>query len=784
MIKFLLMLSLLAPSAKEQKPLYRDASATPEARTEDLLSRMTLDEKIAQLECAWLTLRPMFTDGKLDWQQLDTRFINGLGQVGRISENKKLGFSTMGPEEAAQQYNEFQRYFVEHTRLGIPMMTHEEGLHGHQAKCATVLPMPLGMSCSWDEDLYREAYTMVAKEIRATGGHEVLAPVVDVAREPRWGRTEETMGEDPYLIGRLGVAQIQGYQGQVVNGCIDDQHVAATLKHFGIHAVSEGGHNKAASYVDEITAMDVYLRPFKTCIEQAQPWNVMITYPEIWGVPAHGNKKLIDEVLRGKFGFQGMTVSDYCGVQQIYEDVNAAESIEDAALMALTAGLDIELPEPAAYSHLKELVEAGRLDEKVIDTSVRRILLQKFRLGLFEHPYIEVAIAEAAVGNAENRAIAYRAATESIVLLQNENNTLPFDRQKIKTLAVIGPNAAVTQMGGYTDKPRQAPSVLEAIQERVGNDIKVLYAEGCKIVMPGPMELVKYSMGPNLSGVYQRPTTVLATEEVNAPLIAEAIEVARQADAVILCLGSNSVIAKEDGDTPSLELLGAQNELAQQIAQLGKPTAALIITGTPNNLSQLRENTPAILQCYYLGQEGGYAMVDALFGEINPSGKLTMSIPRGADHLPAYYSQKRGASTKYTASRPADALYPFGFGLSYTTYEYSNARLSANQMSLDGSVDLLVDVTNTGIRDGAEIVQMYIKDDYSQVVRPAKELKGFARVELKAGETKTVKMSIDRSSLEYYNADIELVADPGTFTIMVGPSSNKIVSTLTLTVVE
>lgn len=786
---FPLLILLLLVSCAEKAPLYKDAGAAPEARARDLIGRMTLQEKVQQLRSAWNGFMAMYSpEGELDWDQFGAAYGDGLGGMERMSEDKSSFMALMASyspgrstRAVVEQYNRFQHYFVDSTRLGIPLLVHEEGLHGLIAGGTTHFPMPIGLACSWDEDLMTDIYTIVAKEIRARGGHQVLAPVTDIVRDPRWGRTEETMGEDPYLCGRLGAAQIKAYQGEEgPHGEIDAEHVAATIKHFGVHGQSEGGSNTGPHFVDRLYAYETFFRPVRMAIDEAHPHSVMISYPETWGVPAHINRELIQDGLRGALGFDGLIVSDYGGI----EDAVASHIVSDkkeAAYLAFQAGVEWDLPEGASYQYLPELVKEGRIKEADIDKAVYHVLLEKFRLGLFENPYLDPDASEAALCTPEASQIAYKAAAESMVLLQNRGDVLPFDASKIRTLAVIGPNATATTMGGYSGAPKYAVSVLDAVKAKYGDRMNILYAEGSKITYQ-PQKGGDIIASAVVEDYLDH--SVEAPESINRPLVDEAVALARRADAVILCLGSNSSVAREGtgptlpGDTPSLELLGMQNELAERIAALGKPTCALVITGTANNTSRLAEAVPAVVQCWYGGQEGGNAWVDAVFGEINPSGKLTISIPRGGDHVPAYYAYKRSSRRGYTLGQDISPLWPFGHGLSYTTYKYENVRLSASEMTADGCVEALVDVTNTGTRAGDEIVQMYICDEISSVSRPVKELRGFARVHLEPGETKTVRLPIDRSSLEFYNADLKLVAEPGEFTVMVGPSSAETQSAL------
>ena len=763
------LLIALMTSCSESLPLYKDPSATPPERTEDLLKRMTLEEKVQQLRCVWWGRQSLYNEaGELDWDKMAERFGDGLGQWGRISENQTPTYSQdmfMTIEESVRLNNMIQKWFVDSTRLGIPVIIHEEGLHGHAAKGATHFPMPIGLASSWDEELFHEVYTVVAKEIRARGGHQVLAPVLDIVRDPRWGRTEETMGEDPYLNGRLGIAQVKAYQGETgPDGEIGPDHVSVTLKHFGVHGQSEGGSNVGPSFVDENYALETFLRPFRMAFDEAHPHNVMITYNELWGVPSHTNRHLVTDILRDKMGFDGVVVSDYAGVEDALM-INIVSEPKEAAYLAFEAGVEVELPEGATYGNLVELVREGRIKESAIDDAVRHVLLEKFRLGIFEDPYIDLEESLSKIATPEHRRLAYKAAAESMVLLQNRGGVLPFDESEIKTIAVIGPNAKVARLGGYTGQPISPVSVYDAVKTGYGDKMNVLYAEGCRMTVPSQWSETN-------------PDRLLpAPESVNRPLVEEAVRVARKADAVILCLGSEEAIAREGynsmvpGDTPSLELFGMQNELAERIAALGKPTCALIITGSPNNISRVAAAVPSVLQCWFPGEEGGNAIVDAVFGKINPSGKLTISIPRSAGHVPAYYSYKRASRRGYTIGQDITPLYPFGFGLSYTSFEYSGLRLSASEMPVDGSVEVMVDVTNTGSRAGDEIVQMYIRDDISSVSRPVKELRGFERISLEPGETKTVRFVIDSSSLEFYDISLELVVEPGTFTVMVGPSS-------------
>ena len=743
---------------------YKNSQLSPEKRADILLEQMRLDEKVAQLQCCWMDKRAFFTDGKFDVEKAEKYLKNGIGVLARMNEDldcSKSGYhNTLHPRQAVEQYNEVQRFFIERTRLGIPFMNHEEGLHGQQSADATSFPVPIALASSWNEELVYEVYRCVAKELRSRGCGEVLAPVLDVVRDPRWGRTEECMGEDPYINTRLGIQQVKAFQGDGIY--LDDEHVAATMKHFGVHGQSEGGVNVAPSFVDEIWAHEVFLKPFRDVIRETQPMNVMITYNDIWGQPAHMNKHLLQDILRKEFGFKGLVVSDYEGIANLKNLNCVTDSLDEAGAICLEAGIDVEYPMVAGFKNLAELVKTGRLSETTINAAVKRVLIEKFRLGLFEHPYLDPDKAERIVGCLEHRKVAYQAAAESMVLLKNDNGFLPIDRNKYKTIAFIGPNADRCILGGYSSQPKDTITPLRAIREKYGNDINILYAEGVKLTdvnSPFPANIKLYSA------------------QDNAKRIAEAVEVAKKADLIVLFVGGNEGMSREayapmaPGDLPSLELMAGQKELIAKIAALHKPTCAFVNSGTTYNLQPLEDAVPAIIQCWYLGQETGYAIVDVLFGDINPSGKLTISFPRSAGHVPCYYSYIPSSRRGYNLDYEITPLYPFGYGLSYTTYEYGNLKIDKEMMHAGEIVKVSITVKNVGTRAGDEIVQMYIKDNFSSMSRPIKELKGFKKIHLEAGEQKEVTFTIGEDQLAFYDSNLNWQVEPGTFTVMVGSSS-------------
>ena len=761
----MLIIALLFSSTAlfAQQPIYKNKNLMPDVRAKDLLKKMTVDEKLMQLQCLWIQKSRILNDkGEFDEVKAKNALKNGLGELARLNEN--AGPNSLGyhPKKAAELYNKIQHYFVDKTRLGIPVMTHEESLHGQQTQDATNFPIPIALASSWDESLMTEIFTNVAEEVRARGGHHVLAPVIDVTRDPRWGRTEETMGEDPYLISRLAVAQIKAYQGNGIY--LGKKNVATTLKHFGIHGQSEGGVNVAPSNIDERTAREIFFKPFKAGVQEGKAMNVMATYNELFGLPAHINRYLLTDILRKEWGFKGILVSDYFALKDVNSLHKVTPSLDEAGLLAFKAGVDLETPDPDGFANLKKYVDQGKISIQEIDEKVTRILIAKFRMGLFEDPYVDAEKAEEIVGSPQKRSVAYKAAQEGMVLLKNENNFLPLDKNKIKTIALIGPNADKCLLGGYSSVPRFCISPLDAIKEKYGSNIKVLYAEGVKLTEKNN---------------WFADTNRLANNGDVRAKIAAAVAIANEADAVVLFVGGNESMSREGwadnhlGDLPTLELLNGQTELINAIVATGKPTCAFINSGPPLSIGALVSAVPAVMQCWYLGQEGGYAIADALFGEINPGGKLPITFPRSAGHIPSYYNYKPSARRGYNLGFDVTPLFAFGHGLSYTTFQYSTPVLSNTSMNAAGKVAVSVDVKNTGNKKGAEVVQMYIRDDYSSVPRPVKELKGFKRIVLEPGQTEKVTFTIDAEMLSFYNDKMKWVVEEGDFTVMIGTASDN-----------
>jgi beta-glucosidase len=750
------------PSAA-QAP-YKKAGLPINRRVKDLLQRMTLEEKAAQMMCIWQKKGETLLDaaGRFDLQKAKASFKqgHGLGQVGRPSD----AGGGLDAKAMAELTNAIQKFFIEHSRLGIPVMFHEECLHGHAARDATSFPQPIGLAAMFNPELVESLYAMAAEEARVRGAHQALTPVVDVARDPRWGRVEETFGEDPYLAARLGVASVRGFQGDA--SFKDKKHVVATLKHFAAHGQPESGMNCAPANVSMRVLRETFLRPFQEAVQKAGAISVMPSYNEIDGVPSHASPWLLRDVLRKEWGFKGFLVSDYYAIWELSHRPDThghfvAGDKKEACALAVRAGVNMELPEPDCYLHLVELVRGGVLKESELDELVAPLLYWKFKMGLFEDPYVDPGLAARMVGCENNRKLALQAACETITLLKNENNLVPLNPRKIKSIAIIGPNADRELLGGYSGKPKFFVSLLEGIRLKVGDRVQVPYAEGCKIT---------------LGGSWNQDLVTPSDAEEDRKQIQEAVKVAQQADVIVLAIGGNEQTSREAwtlkhlGDRTRLELIGRQQELVAAMLATGKPVIVFLFNGSPLSIPYLCDNVPVIFECWYLGQETGHAIAEVLFGGVNPGGKLPMTIPRSAAHLPVFYNHKPSARRGYLFD-DVSPLYPFGHGLSYTTFAFRNLRLAKKKIRRDGSTRVLVDVTNTGKRAGAEVVQMYIRDLVSSVTRPVKELKGFKKMVLQPGETRTAALDITPESLAFYDVNMEYVVEPGEFEIMVGNSS-------------
>ena len=760
-------LAALSAAKAQNAPPYRDAKLPVEQRVTDLLSRMTLEEKIAQLQGAWEN-KQFFSDPQALFVDENGKFLpdraavlmkNGLGEISRPSENRD-------PRAMADYTNTVQKWMRENTRLGIPVLFHDECLHGHVAPKGTSYPQAIALASTWDPSLLHEIFTATAAEARARGVQQCLAPVLDLARDPRWGRTEETYGEDPYLVSHLGIAAITGYQG--TGPGIDKAHVMATAKHFAVHGQPEGGTNVGPANYSERTIREYWLKPFEAAVEEAHVATVMPSYNEIDGIPSHSNKHLLLDILRQEWGFQGLVTSDYFGPTELRTVHHIVASEDEAGRLAFESGVDVELPFNQAYGSLVEQVKAGKVAEADVDRSTARVLRAKFATGLFDDPYVSPDYAEKITNSREHQQLALRAAHEAIILLKNQNNLLPLPKNKYKRIAVIGPNAAGLHLGGYSNQPGRGVGLLAGIRNKVGSSAEIFYAVGCKITESDPD--------------WNADKVVLGDPVLNAQRIDEAVKAAQKAEVVILALGGNEQTSREawaanhPGDRDNLDLLGNQDDLVKAILATGKPTIVFLQHGRPNSINYIAEHVPAILDGWYLGQEGGAAIADVFFGDYNPAGRLPITVPRSAGQLPDYYYQKPSAKREYLGSTVLP-LFPFGWGLSYSTFKYSNLRATPDSIGPQGRTTVSAEVVNSGAVRGDEVVQLYIRDEVSSVTRPTKELRGFRRITLNPGEAKTVEFSLGPDELSFLNRDMHRVVEPGAFTIMVGGNSVDLIST-------
>jgi len=737
---------------------YKDSSAEINVRVQDLLSRMTMEDKFRQIDI---------------WHPKDRNtgnpetFKKLLQEDGKLIENG-IGFlqfdTQIDHDRYAANFNAIQKYLVENTTLGIPAISNGEGCHGFVGAKGTVFPVPLSLGSTWDKALVKDVYTAVGKEMRQYGITHAASPVLDLLRDPRYGRCDEMLSEDPYLVATLGVEAINGLQG--VENAINGEHLIACAKHFGAHGQPEGGTNLSPANLSERVLRESHFYPFEMAVKKANVRTVMASYNEIDGVPSHANKWLLNDVLRGEWGFTGYVISDYDAVRRMIYRQHVCHNQAEAAQRSISAGMDFECPnsrENYCFKHLPDLVAAGRVKESVLDSAVARVLRNKFMMGLFEKPYITPLTSKTLnTYQKEHRDLAREAAEKGMILLKNENNTLPFSTVDIKKLAVIGPNADEVHFGTYSNEEADGISLIEGLKEKSNGQFEVLYAEGFKI----------YENDTSL----RDPDKTLVAENLR---IQEAVNLAKECDVVLLVMGGSELTSREGwgedrtGDRVDLTLLGRQNDLAKEILALDKKTAVLLINGRPLAVNYLAENAPAIIEGWYLGQEQGRAVANVLFGDVNPSGKLSVTIPRSVGQLPVYYNHKPIVHERSFVEGSYSPLYPFGYGLSYTTFSYDSARLDRDEIINGEAATISVDVTNTGSVAGTEIVQLYIRDDVSSVTRPVKELKDFERIYLEPGQTKTVSFKITSDKLQFFDINMERVVEPGTFTLMIGESSEK-----------
>jgi len=740
-----------------------------EPRVNKLLSQMTLDEKLAQIGSYWMW--DLQTDGALDWEKTAGKLQHGIGQITRVA-----GASTLDPVSAAKASNQLQKFLIEKTRLGIPTIIHEECCSGAMVLGGTMYPQMLGLASTFQPELAQAMTTAIRKQLLAIGARQGLAPVLDVARDPRWGRVEETFGEDPTLVSQFGMAYIKGLQTDDLS-----QGVMATGKHFIGHSLSQGGLNCAPVHAGMREIYDVCLAPFQAAIRDAKLASIMNAYPELDGEVVAASRRILTDLLRGQLGFDGVVVSDYEAILMIHNFHYVAADPAQAASLALHAGIDVELPTIACYGNpLKSALENGDITLEHVDTSVRRHLTKKFELGLFENPYVDDGRVLEVFETAAQRELAREIARKSMVLLKNDG-LLPLPKT-LKTLAVIGPNAhhGRSQLGDYSyaakrelmawNTPPNSAFVNVDPDELSEYDVKVVTA----------LSGIKAAVSADTKILYTKGCDNLHTDPSG---IEEAVDIARQADAVVLVLGDHSGLTPEattgeTRDTADLKLPGIQEHLANAVLTTGKPVAVILITGRPYALTSLAERANAILEVWLPGEEGGSAIADILFGDFNPGGKLPITFPRSVGQVPLYYNAKP-AGTKSNwyvdyVSEKVSPLYPFGHGLSYTWFEYSDLVIQQIHATLGEIVDISLNVKNIGKVAGEEVVQLYVHDEFASTPRPIKELKGYQRVMLEPKETRKITFHLPVNQLAFHNMDMNLVIEAGKIDIMLGSSSEDI----------
>jgi len=762
--------------------IYLDHSKPIGKRVKDLLARMNLEEKIAQLGSVWAF---RLLEASNFSQEKASEYLNhGIGHISRTA-----GEGNLLPVEVARVNNQIQKHLVEQTRLGIPAIVHDECLSGFSARQATCFPQAIGLASTWDPELIEKMTAIIRSQMRCVGIHQGLSPVLDVCRDPRWGRVEETFGEDPYLISYFGVAYVKGLQGKdLADG------VVATGKHFAGYGNSEGGLNWAPAHIPERELHDVFLLPFEAAIKEGRIASIMNAYQEIDGIPCGGSKDLLTDILRTKLGFDGVVVSDYWTLAWLLIYHRIANDKLETAKIALEAGLDIELPETDYYgSSLLEAVKEEKIPMDMIDRSVKRILRMKFSLGLFDKPYVNEATAPEIYQVREHTDAARQLAQESIVLLKNTDNLLPLQKD-IKSIAVIGPNAdSVRNLLGdysYPSQLEEAPDFVQTMGDGVDLEMFTKISEMTStdkeavtrayVPMKSILESIKTKVSVETRVHYAKGCDVSGDTKDG---FGEALNAALQSDIAIVVVGDKCGLTAEctcgeSRDRSDLSLPGQQQALVEAVHQTKTPTIVIIVNGRPFSTMWISENIPAIIEAWLPGQEGAPAIADVLFGDYNPGGKLPISFPLSAGQIPVYYNHKPSGGCSMWTGNYADLstkpLYPFGHGLSYTSFEYSNLELSDKEVDIHGKLDICCDIKNTGISAGDEVVQLYVHDVYSNITRPVKELKGFKRITLNLGQKKRIVFTLFITQLGFYDRQMQFVVEPGTIEVMIGASSEDI----------
>ncbi len=739
---------------------YKDSTLPVERRVEDLLGRMTISEKIRQLDMYWGKQVARMSGAKggqhtdegheaEDWEEAKTTAALGTEGAGSIHDFYPLSAATA---------NKIQRYAMEKTRLGIPVLFIEEGLHGYSGLGSTSFPIPLQLSGAWDTALVYEVGRAIATETRAHGVDMLLAPVLCLPRDPRWGRVEETYGEDTYLDARNGVAMVRGLQGQ---GVSHPDAVISEPKHFAVHGIPEAGSNTAPVNIGEREARSAFLYVFEKAVREGGALGMMAAYSELDGIPCVDNKWLLTDVLRGEWGFKGFVLSDLGAIKMSYENHHTAASPADALAQTLKAGLDMQFydwPHAEFMQAIDTALAQGLLTTAQLDRAVGDVLRVKFMLGLFDHPYTDTSLVGRVFHTPEHQALALKAAQESICLLKNEGHILPLSKA-VHSIALIGPLATSTYLGGYSNTEGRAISVLDGLRQRAGSALTIRYKPGYAEAQHGKEH------GADDPG-----------DQPNAgsdSLLESALDAVKHTDVAIVCLGEEPAIVGEGKDRAHLELSDRQMKLVKAIVATGKPVVVLLNNGRPLCIDWVAEHVPTIVETWFSGEKSGLAIADVLLGRVNPSGRLPMTFPRAEGQIPFYYNHKPTSLHRYVDERDTP-LFSFGYGLSYTNFKYSGLKITPTTISPDGTADVQVTITNTGSAAGAEIAQLYVTDLISSVTTPGIALKGFSRVMLEPGESRTVHFRLGPDELALWNREMKRVVEPGEFKIMAGASSADI----------
>ena len=749
----IMAITMNAMAGTKEQPIYKNPKASVEQRVNDLLSRMTLEEKVGQMNQLVGIEHFKQNSASMTAEELATNtasaFYPGVTVKDMEDWTRRGLVSSFLHVLTMEEANYLQKLNMQ-SRLQIPLLIGIDAIHGN-AKCKgnTVYPTNIGLASSFDVEMAYKIARQTAEEMRAMNMHWNFNPNVEVARDARWGRCGETFGEDPYLVTLMGVATNKGYQRNLDNA----QDVLGCVKHFVGGSYSINGTNGAPCEVSERTLREVFFPPFKAAIQQGGDWNVMMSHNELNGIPCHTNSWLMNDVLRKEWGFKGFIVSDWMDIEHCVDQHRTAANNKEAFYQSIMAGMDMHMHGPEWQTAVVELVKEGRIPESRIDESVKRILTVKFRLGLFEHPYSDVKTRDRVINDPEHKRTALEASRNSIVLLKNENDLLPLDAQKYKKVLVTGINANDQNIMGDWSELQPEDQVWTVLR-------------GLKSVSPTTdFKFVDQGWDPRN----------MSQAQVNA-----AVAAAKDCDLNIVCCGEymmrfrwNERTSGEDTDRDNFDLIGLQNQLIQRLNETGKPTIVVIISGRPLSLRYAAEHVPAIINAWEPGQFGGQAVAEIIYGKVNPSAKLAMTIPRSAGQISTWYNHKRSAFFHPAVCTDNKPLYPFGYGLSYTSFRYSNLKLSKQIIPNDGKTQIIASVTieNTGQRDGVEICQLYINDLVSSVSRPVKELKDFLRVELKAGEKRTVEFTITPDKLAFYDLNMNPIVEAGEFEVMIGGSS-------------